>query len=385
MSAVPDIGSQVSAPSTAQYRFIHSATLEGRVVQWWDSPALRDDPWDDFLESIPLGHFQQSSRWAEAKSVEGWRPIRRILTLGDHICAGFQILFRQTRFGRIGYISKGPVVDRETPAIVNLLLDTVKSTVQASKLCALILQLPDKSIIEGSALAAHRFLPNHLVNVLRATLLVDLALGMDAIGRHIRSSTWKQIRKAQRRGIIIREATDQDLPSFFRLMLATCQRQRARPSPATSDALLALWKAFQPHKIRLTLAQFENEPVAGCLCLCFGERVTFWKRGWSGLHRDRHPNELLQHEAVGWSCNKGYNFFDFATLRPDIAKSLLNGEKLSEDQRKTRDFINLGHGNHPVLLPEARIYIPNPFLRSAYQICMSIPPARNLAAKLLHI
>ncbi len=385
MSVLHSVAKQVSAPLPEGYRLSHTANLDGRAAQWWESPALRDAAWDEFLEAVPLGHFQQSSRWAQAKSPEGWQPIRRVLTLDDRICGGFQILFRQTRFGRIGYISKGPVAESETPATIALLFDALRSVARISRLRALILQPPDQSTLDRAALTAHGLLPNHLVRVIRATLLVDLALGMEAIGRHIRRSTWSEIRKAHRRGITIREAGEADLAAFFRLMLATCERQDVQPSPASPEALLGLWKAFQPNKIRLTLAEFQGEPAAGGLCLRFGSRVTFWKKGWSGAHRDRHPHQLLQHEAVEWSCKNGYEFFDFAGLRPDIATTVLNGRELSEEQKKARDFINLSHGNHPVLLPEDRIYIPNPGLRSFYRACMAFPLSRKLAAKFLHL
>ena len=52
--------------------------------------------------------------------------------------------------------------------------------------------------------------------------VVDPASGMDAIGAHIRRSTWAEIRKAQKRGITIREGGEKDVPAFFQLMLATC-------------------------------------------------------------------------------------------------------------------------------------------------------------------
>jgi hypothetical protein len=156
--------------------------------------------------------------------------------------------------------------------------------------------------------------------------------------------------------------------------VATCTRQQTQPAPATAEALLAVFRAFHSqHKVRLTLAEFEGQPVAGGFCICFGSRVTFWKKGWSGAHRERHPHQLLQHEAVEWSCKSGYKFFDFAALRQDIAATLLKGEELSEEQRKARDFINLSHGNVPVMLPEDRMYVPGSLMRLGYQTAFAIP------------
>jgi lipid II:glycine glycyltransferase (peptidoglycan interpeptide bridge formation enzyme) len=305
-----------------------------------------------------------------------------VLREKGRLVGGFQILWRRTRLGPIGYIYKGPVLDSETPEAIQSAVEMVKSTTVGAGLRALVLQAPDSSGINGQMLAEHGFLTNHVLDIIRATLLVDLTRGMDAISSHIRRSTWAEIRKAQRRGITIREGGEQDIPSFFRLMLATCQRQHTHPAPASAEALLAVWCAFHSqNKARLTLAEFEGEPVAGGFCICFGSRVTFWKKGWSGTHRERHPHQLLQHEAVEWACKSGYQFFDFAALRQDIAVTLLKGEELSEDQRKARDFINLSHGDRPVLLPEDRIFVPNHLLRVAYSKAFEIPRVRKLITR----
>src|SRR4051812_17228245 len=88
-----------------------SRVIDGRVATASWSPELTDSAWDDFLQGTSLGHFQQSSLWARAKSGQGWRPIRIVLRLDGQIAGGFQILARRSRrFGSVGYIYKGPVV-----------------------------------------------------------------------------------------------------------------------------------------------------------------------------------------------------------------------------------------------------------------------------------
>jgi len=64
--------------------------------------------WDHFLEGTHLGQYQQSSRWARYKVSEvGTHYDIFIRTGGGYrritdLCKG-------TRFGRVGYIPKGPV------------------------------------------------------------------------------------------------------------------------------------------------------------------------------------------------------------------------------------------------------------------------------------
>jgi lipid II:glycine glycyltransferase (peptidoglycan interpeptide bridge formation enzyme) len=348
------------------------------------SPELEDPYWDDFLEATPLGHFQQSSLWARAKDIDGWRPLRTILTLDGQIAGGFQILTRHTRFGLVGYVSKGPVLIKEEDSLLDFMMELVVSSVKANQLKALILQSPDQSIIDDSILTRHWLLPNHLVDVVSATLIVDTACSMDAIISRMRRTTMLELKRSQKRGIKIREGGEQDIKTFFRLMTTTCRRQQTSPSPATESAMLEIWKAFHPtERIRLSLAEYENEPVAAAICLCFGERVTFWKKGWSGEHRERHPNQLIMFDAIRWSQSQGYKLFDCAAMNHGTAVNLLTGMPLSETQKKARDFFLLGYGGTPTLLPESKVYISNPAPRFMYRSAMHFIWSRALAKHLV--
>jgi len=367
------------------YLPVCSRRIDEQMAAAWLSPELDDSDWDYFLEASPLGHFQQSSLWARAKAVDGWRPLRLILTLDGHIAGGFQILTRQTRFGHIGYVSKGPVVIQKEDALLDFMMELVVSTVKANHLKALIVQSPDQSAIDDSIWKRHRFLANHLVNVISATLIMDTACSMDAIMSRMRRTTMIELKQSQKRGIKIREGGERDIETLFRLMTATCRRQQTSPSPATESAMLEIWKAFHPTgRIRLSVAEYETEPVAAAVCLCFGDRVTFWKKGWSGEYRERHPNQMVMFDAIRWSQSRGYKLFDCAGMNHGTAVNLLDGKPLSETQKKARDFFLLGYGGTPVLLPESRVYINNPLARFAYRSLGASTWFRALGKRLLN-
>ena len=73
-------------------------------LQVHHSTALEDPAWDEFLESVPSGEYQQSSMWAQTKAAEGWQCSRTIVTnhLGA-IVAGFQLLIRRKKGLRMGF------------------------------------------------------------------------------------------------------------------------------------------------------------------------------------------------------------------------------------------------------------------------------------------
>jgi hypothetical protein len=205
------------------------------------------------------------------------------------------------------------------------------------------------------------------MGIINSTLIVELQGGIEALRRSMRRTTVSEIGQAERRGVRIREGDVRDLSLFFELMSGSCRRQGTRPNPSSEKVLREIWGRFSVSgSIRLNIAECEGEPVAGALCIAFGDRVTFWKKGWGSRHADRKPNSLVCYEALQWSCFNGYRYFDFASLDRSIACSILRGSPLSEAQRRGRDFFHLGFGGRPVLLPEARILIANRPLRAAY-------------------
>ena len=345
-----------------------SFLIAGRKVSFGVSEMMEDPCWDDFLQRTPLGHFQQSSLWAQAKLSDGWSPIRFILRMDGQITGGFQILARHSRLGKIGYICKGPVLEPEDPILMDLLIKQVVAVARTNQLKALIVQLPDASGFNDELFTSHSFLPNHLIDLVTATLLLDLSGGMPDIEKRMRKSTLAQVKRTQARKVTIREGTEYDISTFFSLMASTCERQRTKPVPSTETALMAVWRAFHaPGSIRMGLAECENEIIAGIICIRFGQRVTAWKKGWSGAYSEQNPNHLLMYDAIQWAHRTGSEIVDFSALNRRIAENLLNGISIGGSAECRRDWFNLGYGNRPQLLPESHVYISNPLSRLLYK------------------
>jgi peptidoglycan pentaglycine glycine transferase (the first glycine) len=329
-----------------------------------------DLEWNRFLEHSSNGHFEQCSGWAAAKAIEGWKCSRIELFERDQLVGGFQILFRNQGLFRIGYISKGPVIDCENPAVAELAIQWIKSKVKQHHISAILVQPPEQGHEISSILMRNGLMPNRLHRLVEATLLIDTSSNQADILRRMNRNRRQEIRQSEKRGVIIREGSENDLPIFFNFMLASCRRQgNVRPNPATLANLRAIWRYFYPvGNLRLTIADIEGNPVAGLLSIVFGNRVTLWKKGWDSNHSDRHPNELLYYESLEWSRKHGYKKCDFGALAPDIAQALLQQKRLSNEQMRSRHFFNLGFGGFPVLLPPSCVWIPNRFIRKCYSL-----------------
>jgi peptidoglycan pentaglycine glycine transferase (the first glycine) len=324
-----------------------------------------DRDWDAFLQATPHGHFQQSSIWVGVKRHEGWRPLRIVVRQGDLIRGGVQLLVRSTRFGAMAYVSKGPVVDRDDEGLMNLLIQATQGLAKLRGIRGIVLQLPDFAGHFDPLLLQQGFALNAVAKLITATCCIDV--GNPGWEELISRSTRKHIRQASKRGVVIREGCESELPLFFELMCATCRRQNTRPAPATPEALAQLWRPFAERGLgRLTFAECEGQVTAGLLSMRFGQRMTQWKKGWNDLHGDKHPNAMLAHEGAVWARSVGATLVDFVGMEPQIARAVLSQEIQTEDQLASRYAFILRMGGKPQLLPQPRVYWVNPLLRLVY-------------------
>jgi len=324
-----------------------------------------DEAWDHFLQQSPLGQFQQPRRWAAVKSLDGWKRELILLDPNQLEAGGLQLLWRSTRIGRIGYVSKGPVLAQEDQGSINLSLDALHATARSLRLRALILQPPDQSQISAEDLGRHHFSDHSVPSVIHSTATIPLCGDRESVlTRMSRQVRW-EVRAALRRGAMVRRGDRTDLPHFFELMCESSRRQKARPNPSRVESLETLWDRFNP-KVFLNFTRVANHDVAGLLMIGHGRRLTIWKKGWNSEATQFHASCLLMVETLVWASENGYSSVDLVAIDPGIARTVLSGVALSGPQLKSRDLFHLRLGAQPKLLPPARVLILNPRLRKVW-------------------
>jgi lipid II:glycine glycyltransferase (peptidoglycan interpeptide bridge formation enzyme) len=350
------------------YEKTDQTRLEQGTAVAWISREAEDSCWDKFLQETPLGQFQQSAIWARAKATEGWGMLRVVVTLDEQIVGGFQILWRPTWRGRMAYVSKGPVVLPGYPGLTEYAIELLRKLAAKERFRALVVQPPDLCEQTSSLLSLSGFDLDFLTGVNDATWVIDLEKGAKAVEQGMSKTTRRDIREAGSLGIRIREGGRDDINIFFALMLSTCRRQRTAPNPTEKRTIFALWDAApSTHCIRITLAEYQGKPLAGLACILFGQTASIWKKGWNASDRELRPNELLMHEMLMWASLKSYRFADFCAFDKEMALTMLRGDALSPEQRRTRHISHIKLGGYPRLLPKAQIYFPNAIFRLAYR------------------
>lgn len=318
--------------------------------------------WEGFLWHHPLGQYQQSLRWARVKQGDGWQASLHTWGPTGQIEGGFLLLTKHSRVGRIGFINKGPVLARESPASVQDAFRRVFDVARSQRLRALILQPPDGSSIRSEDLRRFGFCRAPVPGIIDATLIASLEGGREAIMARLSRTARKEVRSALQHGVDIMEGTRSELPRFFELMCHTCRRQRVTPNPASVEGLYRRWDEFGPD-IKVLFARVQGELVAGLLLLRFGTTCTFEKKGWNEQASDAHPNTLLNVEAMIRTADWGCKMVDFAAMDRALAERMLKGDDVEQDIARTRHAFNLRLGAKPLLLTPAHVWLPHSWQR----------------------
>ena len=324
-----------------------------------------DPEWDAFVASVPAGQFEQTGAWAQAKSTEGWRPLRLILRSAGRIVGGAQLLCRPfPLFGRLAYISKGPVLARDPlPGAVPRLIEELKRALRKERIFYLMVQPPDSSPWLTKDLPGAGFRPVVPGPLVGATVRIDLGEGLEDIFGRLARGHRRDVRHGEAGGIAVREGGREDLGAFFRLMSESSRRQRSAPNPSSEEFLRVLWDGLPGSGgvFKLFFGDRGGKPLTAHAVLGFNDTAWGWKLGWSGEALGVPANPVVCWESIKWAKQAGYRSFDFCGISREAAAGLLAGKTLKESARGP-DLFKLMFGGDVMLLPEGYAYCPVPWL-----------------------
>ena len=301
------------------------------------SNFLSPHEWDELIRQLPSGHLLQSWAWGDLKAHFGWHPLRVVVVDDDRALAAAQILFKRLPTGLLttAYIPKGPIVSRLAPddSSALALLTAIHDSCRRKRAISLKLE-PDweDSTETREWLQQHGFLPSQQTVQPPRTIVVDLEPDEEAILAQMRSKTRYNIRLAQRRGVSVRQGTEEDLATFYQLLQIT--GQRAGFAVHTRTYYTRVWELFAPlQSVASFLAQWDGRTVAAIMVFIWGKRAWYMYGASSNEGRRHMPNHLLQWEAMRWAKARGCETYDLwgipdvdkGALRPDMAKEEKEG------------------------------------------------------------
>lgn len=350
------------------------------------SPATGpDEEWDAFVASVGGDTYSQSTAYASVKRAS--HVAHRVeLRRDDRLIAGVQILARRTAVvGWIGYVAKGPVVADASPSEIEMLLDATLDFVRRQRVRVLVAQPVEENAVLDQALRVRGFGPSPAQVATTGTIAVALAPSEEALLKAMRSGLRRNIRKAERSGVTVRQGSRAELHLFHQMHIETASRNDFNPvSWARAETE---WDTLAPlGYLKLFFAECEGRLLSGATVTAFGDRVIFRHAGWfrSTDSAALRPNDLLHWRIMQWAKGNGFAFYDFGGFDRRVAEGLLRGEDPPEEFRSTYSQFKLGYGGMPLVLPKSvwRV-VPTP-LRPLQPVMKwaleSVPPARRALA-----
>lgn len=267
--------------------------------------------WDEFVAGAERGHMLQGWAWGEFKRRHGWRPVRLALFRDERIVAGAQVLIRSLFGVSMAYVPRGPVPAADAPHLDAALLDAIHRLARARHSIFLKVE-PNEAAGTGLArsLRDRGFVKSPHTVQPRATLMLGLEGGEDAVWQRLPGKTRYHIRLAEKRGVRVRAATDgPGLERFHELMRRTGERGEfaVRSMSYYRDVL----REFEPRgQARLLLAEVDGRVIAGMMAFAYGRDGVYMYAASDDEHKRSMPNYLLQWHAIRWAIERGCVRYD---------------------------------------------------------------------------
>lgn len=280
--------------------------------------------YENFVAAHPKGHFMQSCLWAKVKNSWQWEGI---IARGDkgEIKGTLSVLIRKVPFlpVTILYAPRGPVCDLADQKTFHELMEGARAL--AKKHRAFVLKMdPDVPASDAAFLEMAKAEGFALrgdgknFDAIQPRFVFRLYLqgrGEEEIMASFHSKTRYNIRVAQKNGVEVLRGTKKDVARFHEIMTETGLRDSfvIRSKGYFENMMDALGE-----HIRLYMAYYEKEAVAGTLCIHYGDKVWYLYGASSNASRNVMPNYLLQWEMIRWAVEKNCRVYDFRGVSGDL-------------------------------------------------------------------
>lgn len=318
-----------------------------------------DPVWDDLVERAPGGHHVQTSRWAEVKRTVGWRALRVVVERDSRPVSGCQVLLRPLGpLGAVAYAPRGPVhASDATAAEREATLAALDRLASEERFLHFKIQPPAGGEATVAALQSRGYRRSQLETAPTATVMLDARRSPDELRAAMRTNARRNLRRAERQGVVVRDGDERDLATLIRLIGATGARQGFDAYP--DRYYETMWRAFAPDgHAHLVVAEHEGTPLSALLLIAFGDTVLYKIGGWSGEPRSIRPNELAHWHAAQWARSAGYRWYDLEGIDPRVAEAVLAGAAPPKTEQAGVSHFKLGFGGAITIFPAAYNRVP---------------------------
>jgi hypothetical protein len=154
------------------------------------------------------------------------------------------------------------------------------------------------------------------------TVVLPLSQGSQNLWSNLKGVCRKAIRKAWKENVKVEEATDKSFLDVYYAMAADTYRKSNRLPPYSIRDYSTVWDILRPvSRIKVLLAKYEGQVVAGVIFLCFGDKVYGWDGASFPAYYELNSNNLLHWTLIEWAASNGLTQYDMMGANiPSIAR-----------------------------------------------------------------
>lgn len=288
------------------------------------------DQWDAAKMGRTQRHILQSTQWASFKSRTGWLA-QYIIWRGEdgQVKGGVSVLEKTSYLPlvkipiKILYAPRGPVLDWSNAGLVEEVLSDL--TLFAREQGAIFIKIDPEVFhsmenedafnvqtlgrqVQQQLLSHHWQISSDQIQF-RNTFWLSLAIEEDQLLAQMKQKTRYNIRLAEKKGVILRQAAKEDFHLLYQMYAETAERDHfiIRPEAYYTD----LWTQLMDKQMAVGLiAEFEGEPLAGLVLFVYEKRSWYFYGMSTEKHRNLMPTYLLQWEAMKISKHLGCTLYD---------------------------------------------------------------------------
>jgi len=270
--------------------------------------------WDEFVERHPKGSVFHSSPMVQVfAAAKGHTPMALAAVTDSGEILSLLVSVRvQTLPNVFGSVSSRTVWYAEplcydTPESIESLCELVKEHDRLFQRRALFAEIRPLRASGPERIALERCGYEHLDYL---NYLLDTTQPLDQIWGRVHDSAQSHVRKCERRGFEFRHL---ETPESVDLLYDFLRRTYGRAGIPLADHSLfeAAYKILKPRNmIELVAVYHGDKPVAADSMLLFNKQVFAWYGG-SDRMPGVSPAAYLQWREIVWSCEQGYERYDF--------------------------------------------------------------------------
>ena len=148
------------------------------------------------------------------------------------------------------------------------------------------------------------------------TTFVDLSPSLEDIVMNMKNKTRYNIRLSQKRGVVVREGSEDDLPIFLSLYKETAERNGIRNHSSSSFSSL-FHTDEDDAEVKLLIAEREGESLAALFLSLSDDRASYLYGASSSIGREHMPTYALQMAAIKEAKRNGAREYDMFGVAPE--------------------------------------------------------------------